>query len=306
MKRKNGIIKTIILVLIAILAIIAIAYTSYGVYKKLTRNIPNPVATIDMGDFGIIKVELYPDEAPNTVANFIKLANRGYYNEKTFHRTVPDFMIQGGSKNGDGTGNATLGDIKENGGTDEYTIKGEFIANEVENGVNLRKGVIAMARQDFSNAASIAENYNEYVSLMKNGYNSGSAQFFIMNVDNTDISGLYAGFGTVIEGLDVVDKIANVEVVTRDENEENADKPVNPPVIKNITVETYGIDYGEPETLVPFDINAWYSEKYSSLLQNNQSTTSQPIDLESAESGGDETSISGEQAQDPTTSQPTE
>ena len=287
MKKGNGVLKTIILVLMAILTIGAIGYVGYGVYKKLTRNIPNPLATIKVANFGTIKVELYPEEAPDTVANFIRLANRGYYNGKTFHRTVPDFMIQGGSKNGDGTGNATLDDLRDGGGTDEYTIKGEFIANDVENGINLRKGVIAMARQNFSDTASMAEDYNEYLTIMRNGYNSGSAQFFIMNADNTDISGLYAGFGKVVEGLDIVDKIANVEVVTREENAEGADKPVDPPVITSISVETYGIDYGEPQTFTPFDINAWINEKYGALLQNNQSASSS-IDLSGSEGTSEE------------------
>lgn len=245
--------------IVILLLIVGIAYVSYGVYQKYTLNIPNPVATIEIQDYGTIKVELYPDMAPNTVSNFIRLANNGYYNGLTFHRTIPDFMIQGGSKNGDGTGGPTLSNIQDGGSdTQTYAIKGEFIANGYEeNTLKMEKGVIAMARSDYSDISS---------ALTEEGYNSASAQFFIMQADNTNIDGLYAGFGKVIEGLEIVDAIANVEVVTRDESEtEGVDKPVNPPVITSITVETYGVDYGAPETQEPFSYYDWLMENYSTM-----------------------------------------
>ena len=94
--------KIVLLIIAIILVVAGIGFVSYGFYKKLTTNIPNPVATIEVEDYGTIKVELYPDQAPNTVANFIRLANRGFYNGLTFHRTIPDFMIQGGDKDGTG------------------------------------------------------------------------------------------------------------------------------------------------------------------------------------------------------------
>ena len=174
----------IILIIIIIAAIVGIGFLGYGYYQKLTRTVQNPVATIEVENFGTIKVELYPDIAPNTVANFITLANRGYYDGKTFHRTVPDFMIQGGSKDGDGKGAPTISDIKDEGSTTEtYAIKGEFIANDYsKNTLKMKKGVIAMARADYSNVSS---------SLTKNGYNSADSQFFIMNADNDNINGLY-------------------------------------------------------------------------------------------------------------------
>ena len=245
----------ILLILIIIVSIVGIGFLGYGYYQKLTKKMKNPVATIEVENFGTIKVELYPDMAPNTVTNFITLANRGFYDGKTFHRTIPNFMIQGGSKNGDGQGDPTLSDIKDGGSeTETYAIKGEFIANDYEkNTLKLKKGVIAMARLDYSDISA---------SLLKNGYNSASSQFFIMNSDNDNINGLYAGFGKVIEGLDVVDKIANVEVITRDTNDtENADKPVNLPVITSIRVETYGVDYGEPETIEPLNYYNWLMQQ---------------------------------------------
>lgn len=252
----NKFVKILLIVLI-IASIIGIGFLGYGYYQKLTKNVQNPIATIEVENFGTIKVELYPDMAPNTVKNFITLANRGFYDGKTFHRTIPDFMIQGGSKDGDGKGDPTLSDIKDGGSeTETYAIRGEFIANDYDkNTLKLKRGVIAMARPDYSDISA---------SLIKNGYDSASSQFFIMNEDQDNINGLYAGFGKVIEGLDIVDQIANVEVVTRDSSDtENANKPVNLPVITSIRVETYGVDYGEPETVEPFNYYNWLMKQYS-------------------------------------------
>ena len=120
----------IILVLLIILTIAGISFVGYSFYKKATVNYPNPVATMVVKDYGEVKIELYPDKAPNTVANFIRLANRGFYNGLTFHRTIPDFMIQGGDPNGVGSGSPKLSNIQDNVEDDkEYAIKGEFIAN---------------------------------------------------------------------------------------------------------------------------------------------------------------------------------
>ena len=236
---------------------------AYGFYAKANENIQNPIATIEVENFGKIKVELYPDMAPNTVKNFIALANNGYYNGKTFHRTIPTFMIQGGDKLGDGTGGVSLSDLKEGNGEEEYSIKGEFLANGFKNTLKHEKGVISMARSDYSQ-----------IGLTEEGYNSAGAQFFIMNETNNSLDGYYASFGKVIEGIDIVDKIANVEVIYREdalsEGEEApkdesgntipSDKPVNPPVMTNVAVETFGVDYGMPKTEVPFDYNAWMNE----------------------------------------------
>lgn len=251
-------IKKIGLILVLIFILIGICYVSYTIYQKTTLEVKNPIATMEVEGFGTIKLELYPDMAPNTVTNFIRLANRGYYNGLTFHRTIPDFMIQGGDKNGDGTGTPELSDIKDGGEETAYSIPGEFIANGFsKNKLKHSKGVISMARSDYSSLSS---------ELITEGYNSGGSQFFIMTEDNTSLDGLYAAFGKVIEGQDVIDKIANVEVVTRDESaEEGLDKPVNPPVIKSLSVETFGIDYGEPTTQEPFDYYSWMMQQYSFL-----------------------------------------
>ena len=103
-----------LLVLGIILTLVGIGFISYGFYKKFTTDIPNPIATMEIEDYGTIKIELYPDKAPNTVSNFICLANRGFYNGLTFHRTIPDFMIQGGDKAGTGAGTPSLSDLRDN------------------------------------------------------------------------------------------------------------------------------------------------------------------------------------------------
>lgn len=156
--------------------------------------LPN-VVLIEMKDGGKIKIELYPDIAPITVRNFKKLVYEHFYDGLTFHRAVKNFMIQGGDPKGDGTGGPG------------YTIKGEFAANGVNNTLSHTRGVISMARS--------------------NSYNSAGSQFFIMHGDSKGLDGLYAAFGKVIEGMDVVDKIANMKTV----NEMLVDKPV----MKSIT-----------------------------------------------------------------------
>lgn len=269
---KKGLITKIIMIIAILLVIVGIGYVSYGIYKKITTETKNPIATIEIQDYGTIKVELYPDQAPNTVTNFIALANREFYNGLTFHRVIPGFMIQGGDKNGDGTGTPTLDDLKGNGNTSEYAIKGEMIANNyTKNKIKMEKGVIAMARSDYSSISP---------TLTEEGYNSAGSQFFIMHEDNTSLSGLYTGFGKVIEGMDVVDKIANTEVTYRsadlEEGEEapkdaegntlTADMPINKPVITSVTIETYGVDYGQPETMEPFNYYNYLMQYYGSSL----------------------------------------
>lgn len=262
----------ILLILAIIAVLLGIAGVAYGIYKKATLNIPNPVATMEIEDYGTIKIELYPDKAPNTVTNFIRLANRGFYNGSTFHRTIPNFVIQGGAKNGDTTVSPSLSDIMDNVQTDRtYNIKGEFIANGyTKNNIKHEKGVISMARSDYSQYSS---------SLTTKGYDSAGSQFFIMTEDNTQLDGTYAAFGKVIEGMDVVEKIANVKVYYRsselkdgeeapkdkDGNTIQSDTPKKQPVIKSITVETNGVDYGVPETVEVFDAYSWMMQQYGIL-----------------------------------------
>ncbi len=168
----------------------------------------NPIVTFEMKDGDKFYVELYPEVAPNTVNNFISLINKGFYNGLCFHRVIEGFMIQGGDPKGNGTGGPG------------YTIRGEFTKNGFKNNLKHKRGVVSMAR-----------------SMMPN---SAGSQFFIMHADAPHLDGQYAAFGQVIDGMDVIDKIAEVNV---DYN----DKPLRDQVIKSVTVDTNGVEYDEPD-----------------------------------------------------------
>lgn len=250
MKSKN-----IIWIIALILVIILLAVVGYGYYKKATMKVENPIATMEVENFGTIKIELYPELAPETVANFVALANRGFYDGLTFHRIVKDFMIQGGDKQGTGAGSATLADLREGGKDTEYTIKGEFISNGVNNTLKFDEGVLGMARSDYTTYSS---------SLAEASYNSGSSQFFIVTKATSSLNGYYTSFGKVIEGLDVVHKIEEVEVKASSEDDESAEvsTPVETVKISSVKVDTKGVDYGEPETLTPFNYMTWLYSQY--------------------------------------------
>ena len=283
-------IKTICWVVALILIIVILGGVFYGYYKKKTVNIPNPVVTMEVENFGTIKIELYPDMAPETVANFIKLANNGFYNGLKFHRVVKDFMIQGGDPSGDGTGSPKFSDLyndsdesktykytdgTEAKSTDAYSIKGEFMANGFnKNTLNLEEGTIAMARGDYTSYSS---------TLTSESYDSANSQFFIMTTnDHTNLSGYYAGFGKVIEGMDVVKEIANVECKAQESDSDSekssssASSEVSTPVtdvkISTVTVETNGVDYGMPRRIVPFNYMKWLYSLYG--LTYNENTQS--------------------------------
>ncbi|HHT89059.1 MAG TPA: peptidylprolyl isomerase [Clostridiales bacterium] len=168
----------------------------------------NPIVTIEMQNGDIMKLELYPDIAPNTVNNFISLINKGFYNGLIFHRVIRGFMIQGGDPNGNGTGGPG------------YSIKGEFTYNNFENKLKHTAGVISMARSQRPDSAG--------------------SQFFIMHKDSPHLDGSYAAFGKIIDGIDVVNKIADTKT-------DYSDMPLEPQVMKSVTVDTFGIEYPEPE-----------------------------------------------------------
>ena len=170
----------------------------------------NPQATIEMEKGGKVILELDPQNAPNTVKNFISLANSGFYNGLTFHRIIPGFMIQGGCPEGFGTGNPG------------YSVKGEFSANGVDNRLKHDRGVISMARSQHNDSAG--------------------CQFLIMVKAASHLNGQYAAFGRVVEGMDVVDQIVAVPADPRD-------KPLEEQKINYIVVDTCGVEYEEPEKL---------------------------------------------------------
>ena len=168
----------------------------------------NPIVTIEMEDGGIIRAELYPQTAPNSVNNFISLVQKGFYDGLIFHRVIPGFMIQGGCPNGTGMGGPG------------YSIKGEFTHNGVCNTLKHERGVLSMARAMDPDSAG--------------------SQFFIMVEQAPHLDGEYAAFGKVIEGMEVADRIVEAK---RDWN----DKPRQPQRMKKVTVDTFGVDYPEPE-----------------------------------------------------------
>ena len=170
----------------------------------------NPIVTIEMENGDIIKAELYPETAPNTVNNFIAQINKGFYDGVIFHRVISGFMIQGGDPKGIGIGGPG------------YCIKGEFAANGVKNALRHTRGVLSMARA-----------YDP---------NSAGSQFFIMHQDAPHLDGQYAAFGKVTEGMEAVDRIASCRT---DRN----DKPLQEQKMKKVTVETFGEDYPEPEKM---------------------------------------------------------
>ncbi|MCL2226084.1 MAG: peptidylprolyl isomerase [Oscillospiraceae bacterium] len=172
------------------------------------ENKNNPIVTIEMEDGSVMKAELYPGVAPNTVNNFVTLVGSGFYDGLIFHRVIPGFMLQGGCPLGEGYGDPG------------YGIRGEFERNGFQNDLKHARGVLSMARSQSPDSAG--------------------SQFFIMHEDTPHLDGSYAAFGCVIEGDDVIDAIAKVKT-------NKADKPKKDQRMKKVTVETFGIEYPEPE-----------------------------------------------------------
>lgn len=170
----------------------------------------NPIVTITMENGDVMKAELYPDVAPNTVNNFISLIQKNFYDGLTFHRIIEGFMLQGGDPNGNGMGGPG------------YSIAGEFTSNGFQNDLRHTAGVLSMARTMEPDSAG--------------------SQFFIMHKDAPYLDGQYAAFGKITEGMDIVDKLAQSET-------DYSDRPVTPVVIRTMTVDTQGVDYPEPEKM---------------------------------------------------------
>ncbi len=205
-KRKKGFLASLLA------GAMALVGCSQGEVNDEVRIPPEelPVATIVIKNYGTVEAELYPHIAPNTVNNFISLANSGFYDGLTFHRVIKDFMIQGGDPNGNGTGGPG------------YSIKGEFTKNKFKNDLKHTEGVLSMARSQSKNSAG--------------------SQFFIMTKEASHLDGQYAGFGKVTSGIDIVHKIENAKTG-------NSDKPEKDIIIESIKVDTKGVKYNEPEKM---------------------------------------------------------
>ena len=231
---KNKIVLMVIAIIILIILMGTVVIGIVGNFKGVKDN---PIATITIEGYETpIVVELYPQIAPNTVNNFITLANNGFYNGLIIHRVEKNFVIQTGDPEGNGSGGPKFSSLDK-----KNTLKHE-------------RGVISMARFSYSG------------EVIREGYNSAGSQFFICQKDAPSLNGLYAGFGKVISGMETVDKISEVELHV-DKNEETGEetktsKPEKDIVISSITVDTKGLEYNKPETQEPFDYTSWYMKKY--------------------------------------------
>lgn len=249
----------------------------YSVVKMNTEGNVHPEVTFEIKDYGNVKMELYPEYAPNTVTNFIKLVEKGYYNNKVVYGKDDICMYVGRDQEGNAI-NPTLGLIDDSieAGTDadyEYTISGEFVANGYQkNTLRHEKGVISLIRND----------YTQYVqTLTEESYNSGNAQLGIMMSDNSStLNGVYTAFGRVTEGMEVLEKIYNEVAIKEPETAEDGSTTTSEsdiqafsayPVIKSATVDTHGIDYGMPKTEKAFD----YSSYLYNLMSSYYSDTNQ-------------------------------
>lgn len=204
-KNKKGILASL---LAGALALVGCSNNTVDEVRTPPKELP--IVTIVFKDYGTVEAELYPHIAPNTVNNFISLANSGFYDNLTFHRIIKDFMIQGGDPEGTGMGGPG------------YSIKGEFTKNKFKNDLKHTEGVLSMARSQNKDSAG--------------------SQFFIMTKDTPSLDDKYASFGKVISGMDIIHEIENVETDTND-------KPVKDVVIESIKVDTKGEKYDEPEKI---------------------------------------------------------
>jgi peptidyl-prolyl cis-trans isomerase B (cyclophilin B) len=238
--------KLIFSVIALVLVVILIGYVGYGYYQKQNFELKRPIVSMEIEGYGMVKMELYPEEAPETVKNFVKLINEGYYNGLTFHRIEADLLIQGGDPAGTGAGSS------------EYSVPGEFTTNGYENNLKFERGTVGLARQDFT---SSVQSYGLPSSIVYEGYNTGYSQFFIMTVDQANFDGLYTSFGKVIEGIEIIDELSNLEAKVEVDEETGEEvetaEPVNKPVITNMTVDTFNIKYDAPNLVKTFDFNSY-------------------------------------------------
>ena len=262
MKNKT---KLIIWVIIAVVTILLSGVVVYNIADAKSHNIENPIATFEIENYGTIKMELYPEYAPNTVSNFVNLIEKGFYNNKTFYGK--DINAIYATRNSDGTeAEPTMSIIDseiqyDTANDSKYQIKGEFVANGFEkNTLKHEKGVVSMLREE----------YAAYFGLTEQGYNSASCHFQIMLETNRNLNGMYTAFGKVIEGLDVVEKIFNAETKSEEQDAETAEgssasilELTSPAVITKASVETYGVDYGAPKVEEAFDYDAFLQNYFN-------------------------------------------
>lgn len=287
--------KKVLSCLILVIIIIALLGVSgllvYNAVIAKTEEVKNPVLSLDVENYGTVKIELYPEYAPNTVKNIIALANNGYYNGKIFYG-MDDVAIYVGRNSEGESDNPTISDIdksvsnKTEENTDEnnveientkldndyeYSIDGEFVANGFkQNTLKHKKGIVSMVRADYTQQLS---------TLTEQSYNSATSQFTIIMDDEAgrNLNGMYTAFGKVIEGLDIVEKIYGLEIKTEETDEESSSESsnsiqafANAPVITNAVVDTNGVEYDLPDTHEAFDYSAYLQQLMTQYYTNNQ------------------------------------
>lgn len=260
MKNK---LKKILLIILIISLIATCCFLVIQYIRSLIQEIKNPVLTLEIKNYGNVKIELYPEYAPNTVKNIIKLAENGYYDGKVLYGTDEISVYVGRNSEGeiDYPKLSTLDKEILEDDDYEYEIKGEFVANGFEkNTLRHQKGVVSMIRADYTQAFG--------TTLQEQSFNSGSSQFTILTKDARNLNGMYAAFGKVVEGMDIVERIYSLEKAAV-ENEETGEtssieKFASMPKITKATVETFGINYGYPEVNKAFDYEGYMQQ----LLQN--------------------------------------
>lgn len=271
MKKKT---ELVIWIILAILAVALCAYLCTNIVIAKTHEVKNPVATFEIENYGTVKMELYPEYAPNTVANFINLINKGFYNGKVFYgKDINAVYAVKTAEGEEAEPTMSLVDSNIQAGSEadvNYQINGEFVANEFEqNTLKHEKGVVSMLRQE----------YSAYFGLTEQGYNSASCHFQIMLEDNRNLNGMYSAFGKVTEGLDIVQNIFNSETVAKETEGEETEAEattdentlldfVTPAKITSAKVETYGVEYGVPEVHEAFDYNAFLQSYFNQYYTN--------------------------------------
>lgn len=283
--------KRIIAVVLVLALIAATVATVINIVLAKNDKKHNPVVTMEIEGYGNVKLELDPEAAPNTVKNFIRLAQRGYYNGKTFS-DVQEGLVVGGLDDVSGEEKKEmvapkLSDIKDGVAENEdkeYSIPGEFIEKGHKNMLSHQRGVISMTRttyNDYQQEIAMIQmiGYGDYINgVVDKMYDSQAAGFFILTEDEIGYDGTYSAFGRVVDGMDIIDTISKLELeknTDSDGKETTGTGIVNAPVIKNVTVDTYGVDYGIPETESAYDFEAIFNFLIQNYMQSQNSTTDQ-------------------------------
>ena len=262
--------KNIILLILSVLILALCVLLVIQAIRAKTEEIKNPIVTLEVENYGNIKIELYPEYAPNTVKNIIKLAENGYYDGKVFYGK-DDISVYVGRNSEGNIDYPKLSTIEPGVASEddyEYEINGEFVANNFEaNTLKHEKGVVSLVRADYTQITS---------QLLNESYNSGCSQFTILTKGERSLNGMYAAFGRVIEGMEIVEKIYELEGNSKIESEDSTEGSagikafIQYPLITKVTVDTFGVNYGFPEVHESFDYNAYMQDLLTQYYKTNE------------------------------------